>query len=142
MEIRICKNTDIKEIYHLICELEDTEFNYEIFREVCKYKINDNRCYSILGIANHKIIAFLCMKLDYQLHHTSKVATIEELIVSTLHRSNGIGKTLLDHAISYAKKSDCEVIELTSNFSRERAHNFYMKNGFKKGSFKFKLELK
>jgi len=82
------------------------------------------------------------MKLDYQLHHTGKVATIEELIVSTLHRSNGIGKTLLDHAISYAKKSDCEVIELTSNFSRERAHNFYMKNGFKKGSFKFKLELK
>lgn len=29
----------------------------------------------------------------------------------------------------------------SSGLSRERVHNLYMKNGFKKGSFKFKMEL-
>jgi len=34
-----------------------------------------------------------------------------------------------------------EDIELTSRVSRERAHNFYTKNGFEKSSFKFKMKL-
>lgn len=48
---------------------------------------------------------------------------------------------LLNYAVQLAKNKKCDVIELTSNFTRENAHRFYEKNGFKKTSFKFKMNL-
>lgn len=66
---------------------------------------------------------------------------MKQIIVSSKYRSNGIGKSLLENAIEYAKNNKCDVIELTSGFSRERAHKFYEKNGFKKGGYKFKMDL-
>ena len=141
MIIRKCEYSDVDTVYNLICELEDTKFVYEDFRKIFNNKINDSSNYFILCLDNDNIIGFLSLNIEYQLHHVSKVATIEELIVSSKYRSNGAGKLLLDNAISYAKKQKCTIIELTSSFERERAHNFYIKNGFKKGSFKFKMSL-
>lgn len=141
MEIRRCTKNDIKEVYNLICELKEKEFEYNQFKIVFNNKINDNKNYYILCIENNSVIGFLSLNIDYQLHHINKVSTIEELIVSSKYRSNGAGKLLLENAINYAKSNNCEVIELTSGLSREKAHNFYIKNGFKKGSFKFKMKL-
>lgn len=141
MEIRRCKETDIREVYNLICELEETEFDYTKFKAVFDNKIKDNKNNYILAVEDKKVLGFLSLNIDYQLHHINKVATIEELVVSSNYRSGGIGKLLLEEAIHYAKDNHCEIIELTSNFSRERAHNFYIKNGFEKNSFKFKMEL-
>ncbi len=141
MEIRKCAEIDVKEVYNLICELKEKEFNYEKFKIAFNNKINNKNNYYILCVENENVIGFLSLNIDYQLHHTDKVATVEELIVSSKYRSNGAGKLLLENAVNYAKNNDCEVIELTSGFSRERAHNFYIKNGFNKGSFKFKMNL-
>lgn len=141
MEIRKCNISDINPVYNLICELKEKEFDYKKFKQAFYSKINNNKNYYILCIDNEQVIGFLSLAIDYQLHHANKVATVEELIVTTKSRSNGAGKLLIENAINYAKEKDCEVIELTSVFSRERAHNFYMKNGFNKGSYKFKKNL-
>lgn len=141
MEIRKCNKSDIKDVYNLICELKNKEFDYTKFEIAFTSKIEDERNYYIIGVEDSNIIGFLSLVIDYQLHHVEKVATIEELIVSSKYRSNGIGKNLLENAIEYAKNNKCDVIELTSGFSRERAHKFYEKNGFKKGSYKFKMDL-
>lgn len=141
MIIRKCNKSDIKDIYNLICELKNKKFDYTKFQMAYTSKIDDEKNYYIIGIDDSNVIGFLSLVIDYQLHHVQKVATIEELIVSSKYRSNGIGKNLLENAIEYAKNNKCDVIELTSGFSRERAHKFYEKNGFKKGSYKFKMEL-
>ena len=59
-----------------------------------------------------------------------------------IRKCNGIGKSLLNNAINYAKEKGCDVIELTSGFSRESAHRFYERNGLSKGSYKFKMNLR
>lgn len=141
MEIRKCNKSNMKDIYNLICELKNKEFDYAKFETAFTSKIEDEKNYYIIGIEESNVIGFLSLVIDYQLHHAEKVATIEELIVSSKYRSNGIGKKLLENAIDYAKNNNCEVIELTSGFSRERAHKFYEKNGFTKGSYKFKMDL-
>jgi Acetyltransferases len=141
MEIRNCKIEDIKKIYNLICELEDTNFDYNDFEIAFKSKLDSKENYYILAMKNDVVMGFLSLNIDYQLHHAGKVATIEELIVTSKWRSNGIGKLLLNNAINYAKNKNCDVIELTSSFPRERAHRFYIKNGFEKGSYKFKMIL-
>lgn len=140
MEIRKCKENDSKEVYKLMCELENTTFNYKEFEIAFNSKINNIANSYFLCVESNQIIGFLSLNIDYQLHHAGKVATIEELIISSKFRNIGAGKLLLENAIKQAKKKHCEIIELTSNFSRERAHNFYIKNGFKKSSYKFQIE--
>ena len=142
MKIRKCLDTDINEIYNLICELKDKKLDFNRFKESYKNKISDEKNYFIIGIETNNVVGFLSLVIDFQLHHADKVATVEELIVSSKYRSNGMGKMLLENAVNYAKESKCDVIELTSGFSRERAHRFYEKNVFIKGSYKFKKDLK
>ena len=141
MQIDKCKQNDINEVYNLVCELEGTKFDYNDFKITFNNKIKNENTYCIVCRNENNILGFLNLNIDYQLHHNGKIATIEELIVGNKHRSNGIGGLLLESAIAYAKNSKCKTIELTSNFSRERAHDFYTKNGFEKVSFKFKMEL-
>ena len=141
MEIRKCLNTDINDVYDLICQLEEKKLDYNMFKEAYQSKINDSKNYFIVGVEKNNVIGFLSLVINFQLHHVGKVATVEELIVSSKYRGNGIGSFLLKNAINYAKKNKCDVIELTSNFSREAAHRFYEKNGLNKGSYKFKMNL-
>lgn len=141
MQIRKCQESDVMEVYNLICELKNEEFDYSKFEIAFKEKMADEKNYYILGLENNSVIGFLSLVVDYQLHHTAKVATIEELIVSLKYRSKGMGKALINNAIDYAKSKDCDVVELTSGFSRKQAHKFYEKNGFKKNSYKFKMKL-
>lgn len=141
MEIRRCQDTDILEVYNLICELKNKKLDYLQFEKAFKSKIADNRNYYFIGIDNNEIVGFLSLVIDYQLAHAAKVATIEELIVTSNYRGNGIGRKLLDNAILYAKDNNCDCIELTSGFQREQAHRFYERNGFTKVSYKFKMNL-
>ncbi len=139
--IRKCRMEDERAVYELICELKEKEFNYDNFSTAFQNKMSDDRNYYILCIEGDTPIGFLSLSIDYQLHHASKVATVEELIVSSRFRSRGAGKALLQNAVFYAKEKNCDVIELTSGFKREKAHEFYIRNGFSKGSFKFKMNL-
>jgi Acetyltransferases len=141
MFVRKCEISDVKEVYDLICELEDTSFIYANFEVAFNCKMKDKENYCILAVEENSIIGFLSLNINYQLHHAGKVATIEELVVTGKYRSKGAGKLLLGSAIECAENNGCDVIELTSNFTRERAHNFYIKNGFEKGSYKFKMKL-
>ena len=83
MEIRKCLNTDINDVYELICQLENENLNYDIFKEVYQSKINDPKNYFIVGVEKSDVVGFLSLVIDFQLHHIGKVATIEELIVNS-----------------------------------------------------------
>jgi GNAT superfamily N-acetyltransferase len=57
-------------------------------------------------------------------------AEISGLVVSEEARSQGVGKTLLEAAEEWARRSGCTVISVRSNVKRKRAHGFYKKNGY------------
>ncbi len=62
---------------------------------------------------------------------------IEELAVREDLRSNGLGSLLIEFFRDYAKKQGYKRIAASSHVARERAHNFYLKNGFAKEEFVF-----
>ena len=95
----------------------------------------------IVGTAEGRVIGFLSLSIGDQLHHAGKIATVEELVLSFDQRGKGYGTMLLNRALAIARENRCKGIELTSNFSRTDAHAFYLRNGFKKSSFKFKKDL-
>jgi len=57
-------------------------------------------------------------------------AEINGLVVDESRRSLGAGKRLLEEAEGWARAQGCETVNLRSNIIRERAHGFYLRNGY------------
>lgn len=57
-------------------------------------------------------------------------AGISGLIIDQHVRSRGVGKALLDAAEKWARSQGCHAISVHSNVTRERAHQFYTRNGY------------
>jgi GNAT superfamily N-acetyltransferase len=57
-------------------------------------------------------------------------AEINGLIVDEKTRSQGAGALLLEAAEKWARKNGAKSMSVRSNVLRERAHSFYVKNGY------------
>lgn len=57
---------------------------------------------------------------------------IEDVIVDTSARGQGIGEALMQYAIDLARQKGAKNITLTSNPMREAANRLYLRVGFKK----------
>lgn len=61
---------------------------------------------------------------------TGRKAWIEDVVVDTSERGAGIGRALVERAITEAQACGATTIDLTSNPSREAAHRLYRACGF------------
>ena len=68
-------------------------------------------------------------------------AQIEAVRVNSKLRGGGIGEQMLRHAIEQAKQAGCNLVQLSSDKRRGRAHLFYERLGFIGTHIGFKLEL-
>ena len=59
-----------------------------------------------------------------------KRAEINGLVVDEKVRSHGAGASLLETAEKWAKKQRCVGMSVRSNVIRERAHGFYLRQGY------------
>ena len=59
-------------------------------------------------------------------------AEILGLVVSDSYRSRGIGKALVDAAESWASSQGCSLFRVRSRITRDRAHAFSERGGFKR----------
>ena len=57
-------------------------------------------------------------------------AEVNGLVVAEGQRSLGAGVRLLEAAEDWARKHGCKSMSVRSNVIRERAHNFYERNGY------------
>jgi ribosomal protein S18 acetylase RimI-like enzyme len=67
---------------------------------------------------------------------------IEDVIVDTTARGQGIGDALMKYAINLAREKGAQNISLTSNPMREAANRLYLRVGFKKretNAYQYKL---
>jgi len=66
---------------------------------------------------------------------------IEAVRVSSMLRSKGLGKEMIEWAVAQCRARGCGLVQLTSNNARIRAHTFYEKLGWAKSHAGFKLKL-
>ena len=141
MTIRKIILDDLDKVYELMNILYEGKLKYDIFKKIYKLKLQDKNSYYIVAIENNNIVGVLTSELQKKLHRERLQLFIEDLIVEEEKRNNGIGKALVENAVDYAKKNNCEVVELTSYKDNIRAHKFYENNGFISHSIKFKMYL-
>ena len=77
----------------------------------------------------HKVIGWLHVSL-LPLLEVPLRAEMNSFIVAEGQRSLGAGAKLLEAAEQWAKKKGCKDISARSNVIRDRAHAFYVRNGF------------
>ncbi len=58
---------------------------------------------------------------------------LQDLVVTSSHRSRGVGGLLLDAATDWARKRGCTHLELASGAGRKDAHRFYLSQGMAEG---------
>lgn len=68
-------------------------------------------------------------------------AVVMNVVVDRLHRGTGVGRLLLEAAISHARHARCAWVELSSSKERVRAHRFYRALGFEARAEGFRLRL-
>ncbi|RCS59401.1 GNAT family N-acetyltransferase [Parvibium lacunae] len=78
----------------------------------------------------------------YENTYTGLHFYIDDLVTDEAHRSQGVGKFMLDYLQREARKLDADCIALDSGTQRQQAHRFYFREGFTIPSFNFRKGLK
>ena len=66
----------------------------------------------------------------------------EAVRVAAGRRGERLGQRLLEWAIEKCRERGCRIVQLTTNKSRQDAHRFYDRLGFKASHIGYKLDLK
>ena len=119
---------DYEKYLLLINEFRTTYFTYEQF---INFLDNSQKNTEIIIIEkNNELIASGTILYETKLiHNISLYAHIEDIIVLSKYRNNGIGKLLIKYLIDNCKKQKCYKILLDCS---SELINFYEKNNFKK----------
>ncbi|MBH0168379.1 MAG: N-acetyltransferase family protein [Bacillota bacterium] len=78
-----------------------------------------------------ELIGTLTLNICLQaLHGYRPYGVVENIIVHEDFRGRNIGRKLLQHVEDYCRSIDCHRIMLLSNSKRDRAHQFFEREGF------------
>lgn len=109
-----------------------------IFKKMSQYP--DYHLY-VAKFGDEIIGSFAFLIMDNLAHFGSSSAIVEDVVVSEIYQSKGIGKTMMQFAMEKAREKGCYKMVLSSNQKRTDAHRFYENLGFEKHGFSFVVEL-
>lgn len=69
--------------------------------------------------------------------YSGKYLEIDNFVVDTAFRAQGIGKLLIDWLLQFAKTAACDTIMLDAYVTNAAAHRFYLREGFQIKGFHF-----
>jgi len=143
MKIHICKavDNDFEAIYSFINELEGQVFNREKQAEIFHQVIQHPNNIYLVAFDEDTPIGFISCHAQNLLHHSGLIGEIQEMFVVEKYRSFGVGKSLIENLILESKQKGFLQLEVTSSKRREKAHEFYLREGFLASHFKFTLAL-
>ena len=91
----------------------------------------------------HRLLGLMTIWSQLPIAHARPTARVTALVVRPEARRQGLGGSLVQHALEWARSAGCEGVELTSGIrpEREDAHRFYERLGFRRTSHRFWLPL-
>lgn len=108
------------------------------FEEILQSDANE----LLVAIAEKEVVGvFQLTFIPYLTFRGGRRAQIEGVRVDTKHRSQGIGRHMIEEAISRATEKGCHLIQLTTSKSRPEARKFYESLGFESTHEGFKQSL-
>lgn len=130
----------IKEISSLSPEIKSSVQHFVDLLVSTPYKVSEEVLVGLVESENsHLFLAFddaenIAGMLTVGIYYspTGKKAWIEDVVVGSTARGQGVGEKLVQHAIEFVKSKDVSLLMLTSNPAREAANRLYPRVGFDK----------
>ncbi len=82
---------------------------------------------------------FALLIMDNLAHMGTPSAVVEDVVVDAAHQGHGIGRAMMNHAVSVCRRKGCYKMALSSNLKREKAHAFYDSLGFERHGYSFRV---
>ena len=114
---RKANQKDEKQIYQLMCQLEQTQLPYDRFAEIFRQQLAKEQYYCLVWEEEGRVVGVLNLRWEGQLHHAGKVAEILELIVSPDCRNQGVGRKMFARACQLAQDLAAEKSKLPATVS-------------------------
>lgn len=113
-----------QQIAALVAQLTTKQIDPSRFDEV----VDSHDTLLLTARCNGRIVGVLVLALYPTL--TGRKAWIEDVVVDNAERGAGIGRALVERAITEASERGAATLDLTSNPSRQAAHRLYRACGF------------
>lgn len=149
LDIRLAKSDDVESIRALLAD-DDLGRRREDLSEkgLTKYlrafhliqKDPGNDLY-VAELSGQLVGTFQLTWIPYLSRAGTLRLLIEAVRVATGLRGQGIGGEMMRFAIEKAKEKNCNLVQLTTDRTREEAHRFYERLGFEWTHFGMKLKL-
>ena len=139
--IRPVTANDATEVARLASELGYSATPTEIAERIAHQTKVPGRAVFV-ACDGEQIAGYIDLSTEMHLHATPK-ARIDGLVVSESARGKGVGALLCRHAEEWARQQGLKTMMLTSRSTRERAHAFYERDGYRrtKTSYLFEKDL-
>ncbi len=103
--------------------------NYLITKQQVEAIISDTNSHLFFAV-DEKGVQLGMLTVGFYHAPTGKKAWIEDVVVGEKYRGHGVGESLTNFAIRFAKDQQADLVMLTSKPSRISANNLYRKVGF------------
>lgn len=111
-----------------------------LIEKVKKQKDTENFFFLRLTGENDEVYAVAGIRVRETLFW-GKTLYVDDLVTNEKQRSHGYGKKILTFIEDFAKKNECQHLQLDSGVHRPKAHKFYFREGFHIRGFFFSKEL-
>lgn len=139
MLIREATVDDIPELCGLLNYLFEQEEEFkpkaEIQSEGLRRIISQSDVGAIIIAADSdKVIGMVNLLYTVSTALGSRVAILEDMVVSPKDRGKGVGSKLMKFALNLAKQKSCKRVTLLTDHDNDGAHRFYQQHGFIRSS--------
>lgn len=139
MSVTLAHPSDLPELCSLLEILfsQESEFkpNVEAQRRGLVQILDDEERGDILVFREeNEILAMVNILYTVSTFLGTKVAILEDMVVSPRARGKGIGSTLIEEAMVHARNKGCGRITLLTDQHNQRAQRFYAQHGFEASS--------
>ncbi len=129
VKIRRARKSDAARIAELCGQLGYPATSTQISQRLRKIKPVSQNAVLVAESPEGKVIGWVHVSVEPLLEVELR-AEVNGLVVADEERSRGAGALLLRSAEEWARRCGCKNMSVRSNVVRERAHQFYLRNGY------------
>jgi ribosomal protein S18 acetylase RimI-like enzyme len=134
--LRPAREADAERVAPLMAELGYPS-TVEDVQDRLRSSLNSQTSGRLVAQADSEVIGMMSMELIPYFPTGSTICRVTSLVVSSRHRSRGVGEKLMAAAAKFARERGCSGIEVTSADRRVDAHRFYQRLGFTRAGLRF-----
>lgn len=129
IKIRRARLADATRIAELSGQLGYPATRAQIVQRLRQIKPASQHAVFVAQSRKRRVIGWLHVSVDPLLEMDMR-AEVNGLVMADDERSRGAGALLLQSAETWARQHHCKSMSVRSNVVRERAHQFYLRNGY------------